>query len=70
MNEAGIIDTIAADLGVREETRKKWSVRRRVPYRWRLPILQEAHRRMLNLDPTVFDEFRCRSTDRQAERAA
>jgi hypothetical protein len=36
------VDTLAAELGVSAEARRKWRERDTVPHRWRLPILQRA----------------------------
>jgi hypothetical protein len=47
--------TIARDLGVSAEARKKWRQRGCVPHRWRLPIMREAKNRGIDLPENVFD---------------
>jgi hypothetical protein len=47
--------TIAGDLGVSVEARKKWRQRGCVPHRWRLPIWREAKKRGLKLPENIFD---------------
>jgi antitoxin component of MazEF toxin-antitoxin module len=54
----GVIDRIAAGLGVRSETRRKWRERGKVPGRWHLPILQKAGEEGLDLDPEALTDFR------------
>jgi bifunctional DNA-binding transcriptional regulator/antitoxin component of YhaV-PrlF toxin-antitoxin module len=54
----GVIDRIAANLGVRDETRRKWRTRGKVPGRWHLPILQKASAQSLDLDPKALFDFR------------
>jgi antitoxin component of MazEF toxin-antitoxin module len=54
----GVIDRIAASLGVRSETRRKWRTRGKVPGRWHLPILQKAKAQALDLDPDALSDFR------------
>jgi hypothetical protein len=48
--------TIARDLGVSVEARKKWRQRGCVPHRWRLPIIREAQKRGIELPQDVFDD--------------
>jgi bifunctional DNA-binding transcriptional regulator/antitoxin component of YhaV-PrlF toxin-antitoxin module len=55
---SGVIDRIAASLGVRGETRRKWRTRGKVPGRWHLPILQKASAQALDLDPKALFDFR------------
>jgi antitoxin component of MazEF toxin-antitoxin module len=54
----GLIDRIAASLGVRSDTRRKWRTRGKVPGRWHLPILQKAKAEALELDPEALRDFR------------
>ena len=49
-----IIDELAADLGVDENTRRVWR-QRHVPHRWRLPILRLAEKRGIALSEKAFD---------------
>lgn len=58
MDQTKLIYEIAGDLGVKAGARDKWLVRGYVPHRWRLPILQEAARRGVFIDPVRFEEFR------------
>jgi hypothetical protein len=63
-----IIDQLAAELGVKLVTRKKWHDRGWVPHRWRLPIVQEASKRGVEIVPAAFDAFR-RPSDSRARAA-
>ena len=58
MTEIDVVDVLASELGVLPETRKKWRFRGHVPHRWRLPILAEAKRRRIPVDPDLFDDYR------------
>jgi len=40
---------IAPDLGITREALRKARERHRIPYRWRLPLLQQAAKRGMNL---------------------
>ena len=55
---SGVIERIAARLGVRGETRRKWRERGKVPGRWHLPILQKARAEGLELNPDALFDFR------------
>lgn len=50
------IKAIAADMGAKPETVKKWR-QRGVPYRWRLLILQEAEKRQIKMQPHDLESF-------------
>ena len=52
-----IIESIAADMGVRKRTLQKWRERRSVPHRHRLPIAERALERGLRIEASVFDNF-------------
>jgi hypothetical protein len=54
----GVIGRIAASLGVRNDTRRKWRERGRVPGRWHLPIPQEAKAEALEADLDALSEVR------------
>jgi bifunctional DNA-binding transcriptional regulator/antitoxin component of YhaV-PrlF toxin-antitoxin module len=54
----GAVDRIAASLGVRADTRRKWRERGRVPGRWHLPIVEKARSEGLELDPAALSDFR------------
>ena len=54
----GVIERIAASLGARGETRRKWRERGKVPGRWHLPILQKAKAEGLELNPDALFDFR------------
>ncbi len=58
MDERSLIDNIAASLGVLPGARQRWRSRGHVPHRWRLPILTEAGRRGLSINPALFDDYR------------
>ena len=50
------IEQIAAALGARPNTIRKWrEASRGVPYRWRLAIIREAGRRGIMMSVDVFD---------------
>ena len=49
------IEPIARELGVKEPALQKWRDRRRVPHKWRLPILQKAQARGIIIDLEMFD---------------
>ena len=53
-----MIDRIAASLGVRSDTRRKWRARGKVPGRWHLPILKKARAEALEGDPDALSDFR------------
>lgn len=57
MKPEDIIRASAERLGIQAEAIRKWGERGRVPYRWRLPILDDCKRRRLNVDPAWFDRF-------------
>jgi bifunctional DNA-binding transcriptional regulator/antitoxin component of YhaV-PrlF toxin-antitoxin module len=57
----GVIDRIAASLGVNQEARYKWRERGKVPGRWHLPILQQARQEGLELNPDALSDFRAGS---------
>jgi antitoxin component of MazEF toxin-antitoxin module len=63
----GVIERIAASMGARGETRRKWRERGKVPGRWHLPILQKARAEGLELDPDALSDFRpaARATTRR-----
>lgn len=50
-----IIVPLAKSLGHTDYAIEKWRVRGRVPYRWRLPLIEAAKRRGKKLDPKCFD---------------
>lgn len=50
-----LIDELAAALGKTAEARRKARERGRVPYQWRLPLLELARSRRVKLDPKHFD---------------
>jgi antitoxin component of MazEF toxin-antitoxin module len=54
----GVIDRIAAGLGVRRDARYKWRERGKVPGRWHLPILEKARAEGLDLDHEALADFR------------
>jgi hypothetical protein len=56
MSDWNTIDRAAAALGVKQEARRKWRERGRVPYRWRIPIMQKAVTFGEAVDPALFDE--------------
>lgn len=49
------IETVAAEMGAKEEARRKWRERGRVPHRWRLPIMEAARAKRVKLDSAIFD---------------
>ncbi len=51
------IATGAAELGVGAEAIRKWRERGKVPYRWRLPLLNAAKARRKRLDESIFDNL-------------
>jgi antitoxin component of MazEF toxin-antitoxin module len=53
-----VVDRIAASLGARGETRRKWRERGKVPGRWHLPILQKAKAEGVELNPDALSDFR------------
>jgi bifunctional DNA-binding transcriptional regulator/antitoxin component of YhaV-PrlF toxin-antitoxin module len=53
-----VIERIAATLGVRRDTRRKWRARGKVPARWHLPILDRAKAEALELDPGALSDYR------------
>jgi hypothetical protein len=54
METDALIDSLAKDLGVTAGTRKKWR-QRGVPHRWRLPIIELAANRGVELSSADFD---------------
>jgi bifunctional DNA-binding transcriptional regulator/antitoxin component of YhaV-PrlF toxin-antitoxin module len=52
-----IIDRIAAGLGVKAETRRMWRRRGKVPGRWQVPILEQARRENVALEPDALDNL-------------
>ncbi len=58
----GAIERIAAGLGVRADTRRKWRARGKVPARWHLPILRRAESEAMELDPDALSDYRGQPT--------
>lgn len=54
MDTDALIDGLARELGVTVVARKKWR-QRGVPHRWRLPIIELAAERGVELSSTDFD---------------
>lgn len=52
-----VIEQLAIALGHVPQTVRQWRVRGRVPYRLRLPLLAEAARLGVHLDPQEFDRL-------------
>ena len=50
-----MIDTLAAELGKSPEARRKARKRGRVPYPWRVPLLELARAKRVKLRPESFD---------------
>lgn len=53
-----IIDRIAARLGVKAETRRMWRRRGKVPGRWHVPILEQAKRENVALEPAALSDLK------------
>lgn len=49
-----IIDELGDELGVGRDARKKW-FSRGVAHRWRLPLIEAARSKGIQLDPEWFD---------------
>lgn len=64
MADCQIIETLAKELGVHRETRRKWRERRSVPHRWRLPLLMAAEKRGVKIDLAAFDDYRAKPLGR------
>lgn len=54
-NQWPLIDRLAAELGKTPEARRKARERGRVPYQWRVPLLELARAKRLKLRPENFD---------------
>lgn len=54
METHALIETLAKELGVTAVARKKWR-QRGVPHRWRLPIIELAASRGVELSSNDFD---------------
>lgn len=51
-----VVDAIATDLGASEEARRKWrQTGRRVPWEWRLKIIDELNQRGVETRVDAFD---------------
>lgn len=65
-DSADIIDRIAARLGVKAETRRMWRRRGKVPGRWHVPILEQARRENVALEPDALGNLRPTAQKRRA----
>jgi len=67
MERYQIIERLAREIGASGPVRRKWRERRSVPHRWRLPLLEAAEKRGIEIDRAAFDDYRARPLGR-AER--
>lgn len=54
-DEWRVIELLAAELGKSSEARRKARERGRVPYPWRVPLLELARSKRIKLRPESFD---------------
>lgn len=57
-DSSDIIDRIAARLGVKAEARRIWHRHGKVPGRWHVPILEQAKRENVALEPEALGNLR------------
>lgn len=60
------INAVAERLGVKADARRKWLERNHIPYRWRLPILQDAAMGGIAINPNVFEAPQSFAEDSEA----